>query len=239
MSEAIIRATRTLRRATEGAEFSPPVAAVYHPLSYAWEAHKEYLHRYAGGTKRAIFIGMNPGPWGMAQTGIPFGDVESVRDYLGITAPVGTPSVIHPKRPVLGLNCPRREVSGARLWGFFQQQYGDSAAFFKECYVSNYCPLLFLRDSGANLTPVQLPAAETAALYAHCDKFLRTLVQQMQPEMLIGVGDFAETRLRALFGGKSGLRIGKILHPSPASPAANKGFAEKAAAQLASLLLPP
>lgn len=235
MSTALQRATRTLQRASAAA--APPAAAfVYHPLAYAWPAHRTYLHRYGGGRKHALFIGMNPGPWGMGQTGIPFGDVVSVRTYLDITAPITAPPDTHPKRPVQGFACTRREVSGARLWALFAQRYGCSENFFANYYVSNYCPLLFLSARGSNLTPDKFPAAETAALYAHCDAFLRSLVRHMQPQLLVGVGDFAAKRLHKVFDeAADGLRIGKILHPSPASPAANAGFARTASAQLRAL----
>ena len=36
--------------------------------------------------KRVVFLGMNPGPFGMAQVGVPFGEVAAVRDWLRIDA---------------------------------------------------------------------------------------------------------------------------------------------------------
>jgi single-strand selective monofunctional uracil DNA glycosylase len=55
----------------------------------------------------------------------------------------------------------------------------------------------------------------------------------LQSSELIGVGAFAEERLRrAAKACSSNARIGKILHPSPASPAANRGWAEAASRQL-------
>lgn len=231
MSAPLIKATRRLARACRQLEFSGAVR-VYHPLHYARALHEDYLRQYGGGRKHAVFLGMNPGPWGMGQTGIPFGDVVSVRDYLGIHGAVQPVPPPHAKFSVQGLDCPRREVSGERLWTFFADRYGKSRRFFADFYVSNYCPLLFLNDRGSNLTPDKLAAADTAPLYAHCDDFLRALVAEMQPQWLIGVGGFAEKRLQLLFREEAGVRIGKILHPSPASPAANRGFAATAAAQL-------
>ena len=233
MSKTLITATRRLQRACGELRFSGAVQ-VYHPLHYARPLHEDYLRRYANGHKRAIFLGMNPGPWGMGQTGIPFGDVVSVRDYLGISGEVNAPPP-HGKFSVQGLACTRREVSGERLWGLFAERYGSSRKFFRDYYVTNYCPLLFLGGSGANLTPDKLPAADTALLYRHCDDFLQTLVDTLQPKVLVGVGGFAEKRLRLLFAGRSDLQIGRILHPSPASPAANRGFTAAAATQLKAL----
>ena len=58
---------------------------------------------------------MNPGPWGMVQTGVPFGEVSLVREWLGIDATIRRPKVLHPDRPVEGFLCQRREVSGSRF----------------------------------------------------------------------------------------------------------------------------
>ncbi|HUF62348.1 MAG TPA: uracil-DNA glycosylase family protein [Verrucomicrobiales bacterium] len=237
MSESakLNRVSRSASQALAGLRWSPPVACVYRPLEYAWEAHRQYLRRYAAGRKRVLFVGMNPGPFGMAQTGVPFGEVAAVRDWLGICAPVNKPEAEHPRRPVEGFECRRSEVSGRRLWGLFAGRFGDSVSFFKEHYVHNYCPLLFLEASGRNLTPDRLPAVDTSDLYAICDRFLVQVAEILRPEWIIGIGGFAEARaLRAAeeWKGRAELRVGRILHPSPASPAANRGWAEAAAAEL-------
>ena len=106
----LVAAARRISEAASALSFSPPVAPVYNPLDYAWDAHREYLERYGSGTREVVFLGMNPGPWGMAQTGVPFGDVPSVRDWLGITAGVQAPGAGHPRRPIPSQetrNCPR------------------------------------------------------------------------------------------------------------------------------------
>lgn len=232
---------REIARGLDGAvsslRFDPPVAAVYDPLSYAWEAHAAYLDRYGQGPRPVLMLGMNPGPYGMAQTGIPFGDVEMVRDWLGIQAPVGAPASEHPKRPVLGFQCPRREVSGQRLWGWARARFGTPERFFARFFVANYCPLVFMTETGRNLTPDALPAAERAPLFAACDRALAAMVDQLQPEYLVGIGRFAEERALAALG-DSGLRIGRILHPSPASPAANRDWAGQAELGLRELGIP-
>ncbi len=217
--------------------FGAPVTHVYRPLEYAWEPHRAYLQKFAAAPKRALFVGMNPGPWGMAQTGIPFGEVAAVRGWMKISGAISPPPGTHPKRPVLGFDCPRSEASGRRLWGLFAARYPRAEDFFAAHFVLNYCPLLFLAADNnrcANITPDKLPAAEKAPLFAACDDFLRAAAESLSPEFLIGVGGFAEERLRFVFG-KSGTAIGKILHPSPASPAANKGFAAAAEKQLHAL----
>ena len=60
-----------LRDATKKLAFAPPVTHVYNPLDYAWAAHEAYLRRYAASPKRVLFMGMNPGPVGMVQPGVP------------------------------------------------------------------------------------------------------------------------------------------------------------------------
>lgn len=230
----LILAALTLRDAVGRLKFSRPVAHVYNPLDYAWPAQEMYLRKFGSNRKRVVFLGMNPGPFGMAQTGVPFGEVASVRDWLGIRVPVGKPPSEHPKRPVNGFACLRSEVSGRRLWGLFAFRFGTANDFFSEHFVANYCPLVFMEKSGRNLTPDKLPARATTGLYAACDEHLRRVVKALQPEWLVGVGDFAEKRARMIFEGSS-LRIGKILHPSPASPAANRDWPGKATRQLEKL----
>lgn len=211
--------------------FEAPVAYVYNPLDYAWDPHRHYLERWGRGTKRVVFLGMNPGPWGMAQVGVPFGEIAHVRDWVGITGEVNKPESEHPKRPVDGFSCTRSEVSGRRLWSYFAKRFGTADVFFDEHFVANYCPLAFLEESGRNRTPDKLPAAERDALHAACDLHLRRTVAVLEPEWIIGVGGFARARAEAALAGVD-VRLGRVLHPSPASPAANRGWAEEAERQL-------
>jgi single-strand selective monofunctional uracil DNA glycosylase len=234
MSAQLITAARELRAAVHRLKFPPPAALVYNPLEYAWAAHEKYLRQFGGGRKRVLFLGLNPGPFGMAQTGVPFGEVAAVRDWLGLTAPVGKPPREHPKKPVTGFACPRSEVSGRRLWGFFAARFGSPEKFFVDHFVVNYCPLAFFDAGGRNLTPDKLPAAPVAKLFLACDAHLRCVVEILEPEWLVGVGDFAARRAALIFPGDPP-RLGKILHPSPASPAANRGWAPAAEAQLRAL----
>jgi single-strand selective monofunctional uracil DNA glycosylase len=221
---SLIAVSRTLCARVERLAFGPAVAYVYNPLAYAHEPHEAYLGRYGQAPKKVLLLGMNPGPFGMAQTGVPFGDPTMVRDFLGITGEVGHPRHEHPKRPVLGFDCPRGEVSGARLWGWARDDFGTAARFFTRFFVANYCPLAFMEPSGRNLTPDKLPAAAQARLFAICDEALRETVAILRPRHVVGVGAFAAERAReALASGQAA--IGAILHPSPASPAANRGWA--------------
>jgi single-strand selective monofunctional uracil DNA glycosylase len=178
---------------------------------------------------------MNPGPFGMAQTGIPFGEIPAVRDWLQIEANVLRPEAMHPKRPVEGFACKRSEVSGRRLWGLFAARFGSPGKFFSDHFVANYCPLVFMDEQGRNLTPDKFPADESRELFAACDEHLRGLVEALEPQWIIGVGDFAEKRARAVLAGYPSLRFGKVLHPSPASPAANRDWPGLATKQLQDL----
>ncbi|MEE8581043.1 MAG: uracil-DNA glycosylase family protein [Myxococcota bacterium] len=225
IASRVSAAARALRRDVSTLRFAPPVTHVYNPLDYAARAHHAYLRRYAAGPKRVLFLGMNPGPYGMVQTGVPFGEVALVRDWLGIEAEVGRPAREHPKRPVLGFDCPRSEVSGARLWGAIAEHYGEPENFFADHFVANYCPLAFLEASGRNRTPDKLPAAEREPLFAACDRHLRRVVRALEPEWVIGIGVFAARRAREVCGDRE-LRIASVLHPSPANPRSNRGWAE-------------
>jgi single-strand selective monofunctional uracil DNA glycosylase len=167
----------------------------------------------------------------MAQTGVPFGEIDHVRDWLGVEGEVEKPKGEHPKRPIEGFACTRSEVSGRRLWGAFKERFGTAEAFFASHFIVNYCPLVFMEASGKNRTPDKMPASETEPLYAACDQHLRDLVEVLQPEWLIGVGAFAEARAKQALAGVD-IKFGRILHPSPASPAANRGWAEQATRQL-------
>lgn len=214
--------------------FSEPVAYVYNPLDYATATHDQYLERFGSGPKEVLFVGMNPGPWGMAQTGVPFGSVSLVRDWLGITGAVGKPPREHPKRLVEGFACPREEVSGNRLWGWARDRFETPERFFERFFVGNYIPLQFLSETGSNLTPDKLRSDERLALVPPCDRALRRLARSLEAEWAIGIGVYAEQQARRALDGLD-VRFGRILHPSPASPAANRGWAEAASAQLQAL----
>jgi single-strand selective monofunctional uracil DNA glycosylase len=216
ITDALLRDLAHLR-------FGAPVTHVYNPLQYARNPYEEYLRRYAGRPKETVLLGMNPGPWGMAQTGVPFGTVPAVKEWLGIEAAVGTPSRVHPKRPVQGFNCPRSEMSGNRLWGWAKNTFGTPERFFARFLVLNYCPLLFIEASGRNRTPDKLPAAERAPLFAACDRALVATIEWLEPRHIVGVGRFAQQRARIALSGRQ-LSIGSITHPSPANPRANKNW---------------
>jgi single-strand selective monofunctional uracil DNA glycosylase len=216
MVDALVEGIATLR-------FSSPVTHVYNPLVYARGPHLTYWRKYGLGHKEIILLGMNPGPWGMAQTGVPFGQVSLVKEWLGITGQVQQPVHPHPKRPILGFECPRSEVSGQRLWGWAEHRFQTPERFFKRFWVANYCPLVFMEGSGRNRTPDKLPKAEKKALFEACDRALHQTVALLQPHHVIGVGTFAAQRAAQALRNMD-VRVGRITHPSPANPKANQGW---------------
>ncbi|MEN8733476.1 MAG: uracil-DNA glycosylase family protein [Lentimonas sp.] len=234
ISNTVVEAAKTLSDAVDALDFAPPTTHIYNPLTYAWAGHRSYLEQHANSKKKVVFIGMNPGPFGMAQCGVPFGEIDLVRDWVGVYEFIGKPKNEHPKRLIEGFACSRSEVSGRRLWGLFSERYPDVTDFFADHFVANYCPLVFMEETGRNRTPDKLPAAEVEALYAVCDTHLRSLVTSLQPEWIIGVGAFAEGRAKIALKSVD-VQIGRILHPSPASPAANRGWGEQATKQLKAL----
>jgi single-strand selective monofunctional uracil DNA glycosylase len=232
MTSPLAALAKRLHRRTSQLEFGPPVAYVYAPLGYAWPIAEAYMETYGAGTKEVVFVGMNPGPFGMAQTGVPFGEVGFVRNWMALRGEVQRPKNEHPKRPVMGLDCVRSEVSGARLWGAFAERFEDPARFFRRAFVLNYCPLLFLSESGANLTPDKLRASERERLEAICNEHLRDALTVLSPRIAVGVGQYATKKIASLE--ISGLDVASIPHPSPASPAANRGWSALAATALKS-----
>ena len=226
-AEQLCRAARQLCREVAKLRFGPPVACVYNPLAYAWKPHASYLRTYAVRPVPVVFIGMNPGPFGMVQTGVPFGDVEVTREWLGIEGPVARPPHEHPKRPVLGFDCERREVSGSRLWSGIRAHFGSPRRFFTRHHIVNYCPLAFVEESGRNRTPDKLPTNEREPLFASCDRHLRRVITVLEPRWVVGIGTFAEARVREAVPERlvPRARIGRISHPSPANPRAQRDWA--------------
>ncbi len=225
----LLSATLDLRASIAGLRFGPPVEAVYQPLDYAWGVHEAWIRRYGAARGRVILVGMNPGPYGMVQTGVPFGDPGFVSSFLGLRGDVGRPPDEHPRRPVLGFASTRGEVSGQRLWGWVAERFGTADRFFSEFFVVNWCPLAFMGPGGRNITPDALPASERAPLTAACDEALGRMIRTLAPRRVVGVGQFAEQCVRRVAGS---VPVGRILHPSPASPMANRGWSKTVESEL-------
>jgi single-strand selective monofunctional uracil DNA glycosylase len=226
--------SRKLSRSVDELRNTSGAAYTYNPLEYARVPHEAYLKAFGEGKKKVLLLGMNPGPFGMAQTGVPFGDVVMVRDYLGIRGKVKVPALTHEKRPILGFDCLRREVSGTRLWGLAQEHFPQAKDFFQTFFVANYCPLVFMEEGAKNLTPDKLPKEYRDELYHVCDNAVRATVEELCPTWVLGVGAFAQKRAANALAGYD-VKIGTILHPSPASPRANQGWSGQVKSQLKEL----
>jgi single-strand selective monofunctional uracil DNA glycosylase len=216
--------TDRLIRDLDSFVFAPPVTHVYNPLVYARRPYEQYLATYGRSPVEVVLVGMNPGPWGMAQTGIPFGEVAAVKQWMGIEASIEKPPLENPKRPITGFDCTRSEVSGRRLWGWAQETFGKPEAFFARFFVINYCPLLFVEAEGRNRTPDKLPMAERTPLLAVCDRALHDTLAVLSPRFAIGIGAFAARRVKTVAQNMD-ITTGQITHPSPANPRANRGWA--------------
>ena len=231
----LLEATETLALETDKLKFSGKVHHVYNPLVYAKEPHLDYIKKYGAGKKKVLFLGMNPGPWGMAQTGIPFGEITYSKNWLNIEGEILQPESSHPKRPIQGWDCSRSEVSGRRLWSLMEERYKLPDLFFQDHYIENYCPLVFMEEGGKNLTPDKLPAKERDPLTRICDKHLKKVIEIMEPEYLVGVGKYAEKNFKRVvesIDNNKKYKISAILHPSPANPHANRGWSEAVTKQL-------
>ncbi len=230
----LIHLAQRLRESLAELDFSS-VAYVYQPLEYAWDAHCEYIRKYGCAHRQVVFLGMNPGPFGMAQTGVPFGEIAVVRDWLKIESSIGKPLKEHPKRPIEGFACKRSEVSGRRLWGLFARRFDSADVFFQHHFVLNYCPLLFTTETGSNLTPDKLPFSLRNEIEGICDTHLQAVLTTLSPQWAVGIGGYAEQRLQDVQLHQLTWEITRILHPSPASPSSNRGdWGETAERQLIS-----
>jgi len=220
----LVAVAARLRDECEQLRFAAPVAYVYNPLTYAFAPYEAYLRRYARRGPDAVLVGMNPGPFGMLQTGVPFGEIQAVRDWMRLEGPVGQPPHQHPKRPVEGFACKRREVSGQRVWGWARERFGAPEAFFERFFVLNYCPLVFFDEGGENRTPDKLKKDDQAALFEVCDRALSETLRLLQPKLVIGIGRFAEQRAAQVAAPLS-MAVAGVTHPSPANPRAHGGWA--------------
>lgn len=237
ISSRVIEAAKSLVEETGNIQFDLPVAFTYNPLTYAWAPHAAYLEKYANTKKKHLFLGMNPGPFGMAQTGVPFGEIDAVTNWLKIKDDVKSPPKTHPKRPVTGFDCTKSEVSGRRLWGLFREIYSTADHFFEQNFVANYCPLIWMNESGANITPDKLPKNKRIEVEQICDNHLAKLILILEPDVLIGVGAYALKKLEKIITHlpAKNYTTGTILHPSPASPIANKLWPQRPLEQLKEL----
>ncbi|XP_065566031.1 single-strand selective monofunctional uracil DNA glycosylase-like isoform X1 [Artemia franciscana] len=205
------------------------VTHIYNPVDYARVPHEIFVTKFCKETISTLLIGMNPGPWGMVQTGVPFGEVSIVRDWLNIIGEVIKPANEHPKRPILGFQCHRSEISGKRFWAFLRDLSGTPERLFETLFMYNYCPLSFMKISGKNVTPPELKLTERKILLSLCDAALLEVIKVLRPKSLLCVGNFVFKQVSGVVK-KANLdvKVGLLMHPSPINPRANKNWAEEA-----------
>lgn len=220
LKDAALRLSEDCNRGINRILRHKSVAHVTNPLDYAWAYHEQFIEQWSEFGATTLLLGMNPGPYGMAQTGVPFGATAMARDILHIKErDVRTPPGAHPKRPIEGLSMERQEVSGTRFWSMLFDNYGSTETIFSNIYVVNHCPLLILGETGRNVTPVDLPKATIEPVLKACDKHLKSVVDIMAIESVVGVGNYAKKRAQAVL---NDVHIDSMWHPSPASPLANR-----------------
>ena len=220
LKDAALRLSEACNRGKNRILKHKSVAHVTNPLDYAWEFHQQFIDKWSELGATTLLLGMNPGPYGMAQTGVPFGATAMARDILQIEErDVQTPLGAHPKRPIEGLTMERQEVSGTRFWSMLYDHYGSSEAIFSNIFVVNHCPLLILGETGRNVTPVDLPKSTIEPVLKACDRHLKSVVDIMEIETVIGVGNYAKKRAQSVL---TDVHIDAMWHPSPASPLANR-----------------
>ncbi|PBC29090.1 Single-strand selective monofunctional uracil DNA glycosylase [Apis cerana cerana] len=233
ISEQVLSVERDLVIELGKITFHSPIEYVYSPLEYAFNIHTMYVQKYCNTIKKILFLGMNPGPWGMSQTGVPFGEISMVRDWLKICGPVGKPVKEQPKRKVTGFQCNRSEISGKRLWSLFQKLCGSPEKFFQQAYIHNYCPIALMKKNGCNITPAEIKAgSEIQILHSSCDKALLDIIKIIKAEIIIGIGGYAEKRAQFVIqSSKLPVKVLCLPHPSPRA-VNNKNWSEKATKKL-------
>ncbi|KAF5297131.1 hypothetical protein FQA39_LY02711 [Lamprigera yunnana] len=216
ISERFLNLEVALNDSLKKLSFKQPVVYVYRPLDYAFKPHSVFTHRYCTTPKKILFVGMNPGPWGMCQTGIPFGEVNVVKDWFQINDEVSKPEKECPERVVSGLSCKRSEVSGQRIWGLFRNICGTPEKFFKHAYMYNYCPIAMMKIKGVNVTPSEIKGETQRLLEEICDKTLYDVIQLLQVEIVVTVGKFAEARALHVLKHKNPFKtkVLYLMHPN-------------------------
>jgi len=165
---------------------------VNNPYHYAWEPYRNFVRAYLNKPIQVLFLGINPSPAGMGRNRIPFGDIDTVLDWLKITGKV-TDLEKNEEISIENLRRNGGENSGKKLWGLMKDLTDTAENFFDHCFVHNYCPLLFTKD-GKNLTPNEVPNRDE--LEHDCDKNLLATLDLLQISCIVGIGEYAAKRAK-------------------------------------------
>ncbi|XP_045776673.1 single-strand selective monofunctional uracil DNA glycosylase [Maniola jurtina] len=234
LSDEFLELADEMNEALNEFNLPPAVKCVYNPSIYARYTFEMYARKYCNTKKKIMFFGMNPGPWGMSQTGVPFGEISSVRDWLGIEGPVNKPPHEIRERPVDGFDCKRTEVSGKRFWGLLKTICGTPENFFKTSFVYNYINQQWMKSNGCNLTPGDFKVSDMEPLYNICDPIFVKILKLYEVEIVVAIGKFCETRAQKAikkYLPSSSIKILYLSHPSPRS-VNNNNWEQKALEEL-------
>jgi single-strand selective monofunctional uracil DNA glycosylase len=162
---------------------------VLDPGRYGERWHHRFRRCYPVGPRPLLVFGLNPGPYGMAQTGVPFTDLKRLefhlprlwRELLAAREPVALPGLAPPSlRPFLTRTF---ESSSVRVYKFLERAFGSAEQAFRRVAFVNPCPLLFIdRATGENRTPADLPRA-APRLMREFDALRRTTVLEAVSEL--------------------------------------------------------
>jgi single-strand selective monofunctional uracil DNA glycosylase len=226
MTSSLNGIINTLSHNCEKINFSGQGLVVYNPLNYAKLATAQYLDTYGQGRKEVLFLSLNPGPFGMAQTGIPFGDVYWVTKYLKIHNTIEQPKdAVHPKRPILGFDCTRKDVSADRFWKLISSFYPNATTFFQKNFLWTFAPLYFCDKSGKNITPDKINLVSRKELEQICLEALKNIILSLQVNNVISIGAYVYKNVLKLDAEVlNKIEVENIPHPSPLNPANNKGW---------------
>ncbi len=139
---------------------------IWNPGLYGETWHARFRRLYRPGQHPLVVFGLNPGPYGMAQTGIPFTDIRRLVSALpdlaaelrGRGERVEPPGLAPPGlRPYLSRSF---ESSAVRVYRFLKKGWGGAERGWTEVVVANPCTLLFIDPAeGKNRTPADLARA--------------------------------------------------------------------------------
>jgi single-strand selective monofunctional uracil DNA glycosylase len=167
-AEAWDRAWR--RSARRWQSLAPRIAAstgwkIWNPGLYAASWHALFRKEYPASAGCILVFGLNPGPYGMAQTGIPFTDLKRLREHLPRLAKglerrgcslAGVGLAPRSLRPYLSRTF---ESSAVRVYRFLSRGWGSAEDGWRSVVVANPCSLLFMDAAGENRTPADLVGA--------------------------------------------------------------------------------
>jgi len=174
---------------------------VWNPALYALDIYQEYLTKFPPEPGAILALGLNPGPYGMAQTGIPFTDCRTASGALGMemTIPGKAPDdLISRLKKANGKWRGTYERSSLGMYRFLILAWGDIKTAYRNWFVGNPCPLLFLDPERWNVTPA--------------DPRLRRMkeVGELRQRAVIGFSEILNPRGIVCFGKDVAKAVGEV-----------------------------